>query len=239
MNKKHWFSLSVLWVLVCVVSTASCLAQVNGNGKMVKETRSLSGFKAISVKTAIHLLLSQGAEEKVVVEADENILPYLVTKVTEGKLEIFIKGSINNRKEINAYVTVKQLNELEASSAAKVKSEGKLEADDLRISATSGSSVEIGVSCKSLELKSSSGSASVITGTATSLRAECSSGAAIVTSDLKAEKGELDASSGAALVVQVTKEVRARASSGGQISISGNPASRDTDSSSGGSVSFK
>ena len=239
MNKKHWLSLSVLWIRLCVVSTASCLAQVNGNGKVVKETRQLSGFKAISVKTAIHLLVSQGSEEKVVVETDENILPYLVTKVTDGKLDIFVKGSINNSKEMKVYVTVKQLSELDASSAAKVKSEGKLEAEDLRISATSGSSVEIGVSCKILEIKSSSGSASVITGSASSLRAEGSSGAAIVTSDLKAEKGELDASSGAALVVQVTKEVRAHASSGGQISVSGNPASRDTDSSSGGSVSFK
>ena len=239
MNKRHWFSLSILWILACTLSAASCLAQINGNGKVVKEIRQLSGFKAISVKMAINLLVSQGAEEKVVVETDENILPYLMTIVKDGKLYIFIKGNVNNSKEMKVYVTVKQLNELEASSAAKVKSEGKLEADDLRISATSGSSVEIGVSCKSLELKSSSGSASVITGAATSLRAECSSGAAIVTSDLKAEKGELDASSGAALVVQVTKEVRARASSGGQISISGNPASRDSDSSSGGSVSFK
>ena len=239
MIKKHWFSVSILWILIGALSAGTCLAQVNGNGKVVKETRQLSGFKAISVKTAIHLFVSQGSEEKVVVETDENILPFLVTKVTDGKLDIFVKGNVNNSKEMNVYVTVKQLNELDASSAAKVKSEGKLEADDLRIAATSGSSVEIGVSCKSLELKSSSGSASVITGSAISLRAEGSSGSAIVTSDLKAEKGELDASSGAAFVVQVTKEVRAHASSGGQISISGNPASRDTDSSSGGSVSFK
>lgn len=239
MIKKHWFSVSILWILVGAVSAGTCLAQVNGNGKVVKETRQLSGFKAISVKTAIHLFVSQGSEEKVVVEADENILPYLITKVSEGKLEIFIKGNINNSKEINAYVTVKQLNELEASSAAKIKSDGKLESEDLRISATSGSAVEVGVNCKSLEIKSSSGSASVITGSAASLRAEGSSGSAIVTSDLKAEKGELDASSGAALVVLVTKEVRARASSGGQISVTGNPASRDTDSSSGGSVRFK
>jgi len=239
MNKKHWFSFSILWILACTVSAASCLAQINGNGKVVKETRQLSGFKAISVKTAINLLVSQGAEEKVVVETDENILPYLMTIVKDGKLDIFIKGNVNNSKEMKVYVTVKQLNELDASSAAKVKSEGKLESEDLRISASSGSAVEIGVICKNLEIKSSSGSASVLTGSATSLRAESSSGSALVTSDLKAEKGELDASSGAALVVHVTREVRAHASSGGQISISGNPSSRDTDSSSGGSVSFK
>ncbi len=239
MNRKKSFIFAALWILAISLTSITCMAQTDGNGKISREERKLTGFKAISVRNAIRLIIRQGDEQKVVAEADENILPYLKTEVVAGELRIGIKGNINHVKTMNVYVTVKQLNELDASSACKVTTDTRIEAGDMKINCTSGSAVNMELSCSNLTLRSSSGSALVLTGTAQSISAESSSGSALVTTDLKAEKAMLDASSGAALVVQVTKEVKAHASSGGQISITGNPAIRDSDSSSGGSVSFK
>ena len=238
MNDKKWFGLAAIAMVVAFTANVT-FAQVNGNGKVVKEERQLSGFKSISVKTAINLQLSQGTEEKVTVETDENLLPFLKTEVKDGELKIFLKGSINNSSALNVYVTVKQLKALETSSAARVETKGKIETPELEISSSSGSAVQMEVACDDLKIRASSGSATSLSGSAKNLSVESSSGSALSSKELKAEKGELDASSGAVMVVNVTKEVRARASSGAQISVSGNPASRDSDSSSGGSVSFK
>jgi hypothetical protein len=215
------------------------LAQIDGNGKVVKEERNLTGFRAIAVQNAINLTISQGSAEKVTVETDENLLPYLNTVVSGGELRISVKGNVNDAKVMNVYVTVKQLNELEVSSAAKVKSSGKIETGEMKIASSSGSAVTIELACSNLKINMSSGSAVVVSGSAQFISANGSSGSALVTSDMNAEKGELDASSGAAMVVKLTKEVKARASSGAGISVTGNPAIRDTDSSSGGGVSFK
>ena len=225
--------------MVCMLAAIAGNAQISGNGKVVKEERNLSGFHEISVRNAIHLYLSQGKTEKVTVETDENIQPYLITEVVNGELKIGMKGNINQVRTLNVYVTAKQVNALESSSAAKIQSEGNLEAGDLEISSSSGSAVKLTVNCNKLQVKSSSGSALTLSGSAQSIETESSSGTALNALDLKAEKGEMEASSGAAVLVQITKESRARASSGAHISVKGNPAIRDSDSSSGGSVSYK
>ena len=239
MIRKKWFHATTLWLIAFAMTGSTCFAQVTGNGKVVKEDRKITDFRKISVGNAINLEINQGAEEKVVVEADENILPYIKTNVTDGKLEIGVKGNIHHSKAMNVYVTVKQLSELEAGSAAQVKTEGKIESSDFKLSSGSGSAVKIGLNCTNLKINTSSGTAVVINGSAQSITVSSSSGSALVTSDLKAEKGDVEASSGAVIVINVTKELKARASSGANVTVQGNPAIRDTDSSSGGSVHYK
>jgi hypothetical protein len=215
------------------------MAQIEGNGKVVKEERKVSDFKGVSVNNGINLLLSQGAAEKVAVESDENILPYIITDVRDGVLRIGVKGNINNTKRMNVYVTVKEINSLEAGSGSKIKTENKIQSGDLKVSSSSGSNMVAEFSFSNLDVSVSSGSSVVISGSARSIVADGSSGSALVASDMKAEKGDVAASSGSAVVVQVTKELKANASSGGHITVMGNPSVRDTDSSSGGSVHFK
>ena len=239
MNKKNWFPFATSLLMVFAITAMSCFAQVSGNGKITKEERKVSGFKAISVGNAIHLQIRQGSEEKVTVETDENILPYLKTEVTGGELHIGIKGNVNNASVLNVYVTVKALQELETGSAAQVKSEGNIETDDFKISSGSGSAVQMDLKCTNLKAYVSSGSAVVLEGSANAISAESSSGSSLVASDFKSEKGNVEASSGAVAVIYAAKELKARVSSGANITILGNPSIRDTDSSSGGSVHFK
>jgi hypothetical protein len=239
MNRKNWLSMMALLLVTFAFSAFNYPAQVTGNGNVVKEERKVSDFKAVTVNNGINLLLSQGSAEKVVVEADENVIPYIKTEVSGGVLRIGIKGNINNTGRINVYVTAKTVNALETGSGASLKTEGKIQSGDLKISYSSGSSVKAEIACTNLEVTASSGSSGVISGSATSVTADGSSGSALVASDLRAEKGDISASSGSAVVVQVTKELKANASSGGNITVTGNPSVRNTDSSSGGSVHFK
>jgi hypothetical protein len=71
------------------------------------------------------------------------------------------------------------------------------------------------------------------------VKAESSSGSELDAAKLVAEKGEASASSGSDMDVHVTKELKANASSGSNITVTGNPVSRDTNSSSGGDIDFK
>jgi hypothetical protein len=239
MMRKNWFTLAAIWLVACSFTVGNTFAQEEGNGKLVKEERKLSGFKAISVGNAINLVITQGSTEKVMVEADENMLSYIETVVKDGKLKIGVKEGVHHIKRMNVYVTVEQLKALNTSSASKTRSEGTIKADDLSISASSASVVELKVECNNLTVDVSSASSTSLSGSTKSLKADGSSGSSLNSSDLKAEKGNINGSSGAVLSVQVTKEVKAHASSGARIKVSGNPSSRDTDNSSGGSVSFR
>jgi hypothetical protein len=57
---------------------------VTGSGKIQTDTRAVSGFQAISLKTSAKLVLRQGSREGVEVRADDNVLPLIETRVVEG-----------------------------------------------------------------------------------------------------------------------------------------------------------
>lgn len=242
MTGKNWLRLMTMFLVTFSLSAFNCPAQEDGNGNVVKEERKVTDFKAVTVSSGINLLIGQGSTVKVVVEAEENLLPYIKTEVSGEVLRIGIKGSFGNfhsHKPINVYVTAKELKALEVNSGSRLKTENKIQAGNLKISSSSGSSFLAEIDCTNLDASSSSGSSGVISGSAKSIEAESSSGSSLVALDLKAEKGKVSASSGSSVSVKVTGEIRAHASSGARISVSGNPSVRDTDSSSGGSIRFK
>lgn len=106
--------------------------------------------------------------------------------------------------------------------------------------ATSGSDLFIsGISGGDIELSSSSGSDLEAEGTCGSLDADASSGSDIRAFDLSCSDVTAEASSGADVEVTATQSIRARASSGADVRVQGNPESRETSKSSGGSVSIR
>ncbi len=239
MNCKTRFSLMLLLLVTFSLSIGSCIPHIRGNGKVVKEERSVSSFESISVSSGIELLINQDTFEKVIVEADENIMKILRTEVKGGKLKIFMEESVFHAKKMKVYVTLKTLKSMECTSGSETKSDGKVNAENLIIRASSGSGVNLELSCNQLRVESSSGSNLRVSGTAQSVNADSSSGSSINASELVAEMGEASASSGASLKINATKSIKAHSSSGAQINVSGNPTNRDTDSSSGGSVRFR
>lgn len=239
MRLIKWFGQGAMSLIFCFAAGTAMAAPVYSDGKIVKEERNVTGFTKISVRNAINLYIQQGSAERVTVEAREEVMHHLYTEVASGELTIGIKGNLHNTGEMNVYVTVKALNRVESSSAANVRGEGKIEAGEMKISSSSASSVKMELVCERLEITTSSAGRVQLSGSTKSVRTDSSSGSSINTTELKAEEGDLEASSGASVKVQVTNEVNAHASSGAQISITGNPASRNTEGSSGGSVRFR
>jgi hypothetical protein len=239
MNKKIWNSLVLFWLLTISFSATSCIPHIHGNGKVVKEERNVSSFNEITVSTGIEVLINQDSSEKIVVETDENIQKILKTEVHGGKLKIYLEEGIQHAKELKVYVTVKQINSLEANSGSEVKSGNKITSENLKISSSSGSEVKMEVACTQLKVDSSSGSELHVSGSSQFIEAESSSGSELDASGLVAEKCVASASSGSDLSVHATKEIKANASSGSEIDVLGNPSMRDTNISSGGDVTFR
>jgi hypothetical protein len=80
-----------LAVFLCgaLLFAAPVLAEtVKGNGVVRTQARTASGFTGIALAIGARVELKQGASESVIVEADENLLPLIATKVDGGSLEI-------------------------------------------------------------------------------------------------------------------------------------------------------
>jgi hypothetical protein len=123
-------------------------------------------------------------------------------------------GMTKTRK---VYVTVKELNRIEASSGSDVRSENTITGESLVIEASSGSDVILDLVCKNISVNTSSGSDAKLTGKAKTLKAEASSGSDINARDLATSVCYANASSGSDITVNVSDELVARASSGSDI----------------------
>jgi hypothetical protein len=205
------------------------------------EPRTVSSFTAIEVASGIHLVIKQGNENAVAVSASTpEIRSRLKTEVENGKLKIYFDsyGWHNNttKKELKAYVSFKDLEELNAHSGAQVNTDGNINVGNMDITLSSGANFEGTVTATSLDIDQSSGSEMTIKGKVNSLEVTSSSGSDFNGYELVSEKCKADASSGSDIEIMVTKELDAQASSGGGINYKGTGVITNVSNSSGGRV---
>ena len=225
-------------ILFCGALTFSAQASQSGGNR---QTRQVSGFHGISVTSGIDLYLTQKNTEEVVVEAESEDLDKIITRIEGGILKIYIREkswfNLNwNKDPRKVYVSFKLLNKLEASAGSDVISQDLLKLEKLNLDASSGSDVKLELEASDIVVESSSGSDIFLKGKVSVLQANASSGSDINANELQAKKCTASVSSGSDVRVNVTEKLNADASSGGDITYSGNPKTKDINESSGGDV---
>lgn len=224
-------------LLSCQIKADNWLKSVSGNGNVTKETRKVETFDGIKASAGINVFLFQGNEEKVVVEADENLHDCIITEVKGSTLHCYIDCNVHFSREMNVYVNYKMLNKINASSGSDVSGETVLKTDLLNIDVSSGADVKIEVDAQTVYCDVSSGSDATIKGKAEHFQGSASSGADIKANELTVKTCDVNASSAGDIRITTTQRIKASASSGGDITYYGNPESEHIDESSGGDVS--
>jgi hypothetical protein len=104
-----------------------------GSGNVVSEDREVSGFTGISLVSAGDIVITQGEQESLTIEAEDNLLPLLETTVENGLLVLDVKDgeTIQPTKDIRYFITVTNLDRLELSGA------GDMSGSDLTLDALS------------------------------------------------------------------------------------------------------
>lgn len=224
----------LLLIMIAFTGVGTVLASDETQNRNVKD------FNAIKVSTGIDLYLSMGNEESVKIVAEDDIIDNIKTEVKNGVLHIYMKQNNSwfnwsGNKTRKAYVSVKELVALDASSGSDVETQNTLEGDKLEVKASSGSDVKLALHVKNFSIDNSSGSDARLSGRVKYLTAEASSGSDINASDLESLVCTAKASSGSDISLTVTEEIHAKASSA-DIVYYGNPKTKDIDESSGGDV---
>src|SRR5476651_218463 len=81
--------------------------KIEGNGNLKKETRQVGGYTAVSSSGSWDVMVAYGESNSIQVEGDENLLPYIETKVENVKLSIKNKKNTNlrSKNKITIYVS--------------------------------------------------------------------------------------------------------------------------------------
>jgi len=228
---------------ICTVLSLQLFAQDVIVKDANAEKRNLSSdFTAIEVSSGIELLLTKGDEASLAVSAsDKKYLELFKTEVVGNTLKIYYdnKGMVwngNEKRKLRAYVSFKLIDKLQGSSGAAIVCKNILKLAVLDLKLTSGAQFTGEVNIGQLSADQNSGSEINITGKAEKITVETSSGAIFKGFDLVVDYCNAKASSGASVRINVSKELAAKASSGGGIRYKGEAVIKDLNVNSGGII---
>jgi hypothetical protein len=136
----------------CAVPFAPRL--VRGSGDVVEVERRVSGFDSILVSGAGRVIVTQGDEEYLTIETDDNLIEYIETEVRGGTLEIgFRDGTVfssgGGRRVLEPTegftfrIGVKDLESISLSGAARFELD-KLKTDQFEINLSGAGDIMVG-----------------------------------------------------------------------------------------------
>lgn len=227
---------TALFLLLLSSFTLATSAQVEQSREVI-----LKNFSEIHVNTGIEVIITQGETESARIVADESLIDAVVVEQSGNSVNIKWKLIKSTRKRwltrtAKVFITYKNLNILEASDGSSVKTENAIKSGILNIAISSGAIVSATLDCPQLDIKTSSGASAFLKGAAAKLTLESSSGSRVNTTELLSNYANVTASSGADVKINVSKELQATASSGGNIGYKGSPVVENSAGSKSGNV---
>jgi hypothetical protein len=118
----------VLFLLLCVLLLAACDGGNGGgigSGDVITEERDVAGFDRVRVTGSGIAEITQGESESLIIEAEDNIMPFIESRVDNGVLILGQKASTNIRplKPIKYTVTMMDISGLEITGSGEINSE--------------------------------------------------------------------------------------------------------------------
>jgi len=246
MIKVVLFFTKLVVVVFIAVMFSSCRYHVNqnddnveGNGNIRSETRTINGdFQSISVQDAIEVVVEQSDDKSVVVEADENILPLITTRVENGVLIIEPDHGISTSGS-NPKVTVKMpiIKKLTCGNSSSIRSINTIITDNLEVRAENASAIEINVEADNISLEAENSGTIHASGKALKLETSSSDGSELDARKLMANDVRSQANDGSSTSVYPIVSLNASAFNGSSIIYYKTPKTLSKESDSGASIS--
>lgn len=214
--------------------------QISGSGVMKTQTRNVDPFTALKVQEAIHVYITQGESDVLTVTAEDNILPYVETRVSGQTLIVGITGnniSLSPKKEIRVDLVVPaNIYKIAVSSAGQIIGDHSVDIGKLEIDASSAGHVSVEVNGEGVRVSASSSAQVKLRGQVEQLSVSASSAAIVSAKELQVENASADASSGARIDLIANGTLGYSISSGAVLNYSGEARVTNASVSSGGRV---
>lgn len=204
------------------------LGGASGSGHVVTQSREVQGFHAISISYPAEIVVSQGESEYVEIEAEDNLVDQLTTRVEDGKL-IIENGERNWARRVTPtrgvriHIAVKNLDTFDFSSAGKVTIES-LTTDQLHIRMSGAGDLNLrNLQTQSLDCGLSGAGSVRADGKADTLKVQMSGMGSFSGDQLLSQQAKINISGAGSASVNATESLEASISGTGSINYHGNP----------------
>lgn len=193
------------------------------------EVRELSGFHSVDLRSLGRVVLASGPEQKVEVEAEEDLQSRVRTEVQGGVLMIGLRWwlgallRVPELADVVVRVTVPELREIRLSGAGQVRSEGPLRVGDLDLRLSGAGRLLLELTAERVLARLSGAGAVELSGTAAELEIRLSGAGAVQAERLETRRVRIRASGAGECRVQASETLEAEVSGAGSVRYRGNP----------------
>ena len=193
--------------------------QRTGSGNIITEKRQTGDFTGVSVGGAFTVELKIGPVTEVEVEADDNVMKYIETRVSGNTLKIGTKNSHGfNNAHFKVYVTAPEIKMIRSSGAASVKASGILKTTDkIRLDVSGAAHITASVDAPEVNAEVSGAGNIDLDGRTRNYTAEVSGSGNLKSANLQSENTDVSVSGAGTARVHASVSLKAHANGAGNI----------------------
>ena len=212
--------------LVIITGFISC-DSISGNGNVISEKRAISDVHSVKTSGSIDVEISSGDSYSLVVEDDENLIPYLVTEVDNGVLSIHYKNGYSiTDDDARVMVTIPSLNMINTSGSADIEGHGIIKSENhLEITTSGSGDIELEIDAPSVNVVGSGSGDISLSGRTKDFDCKMSGSGDVKCSELKSENANISLSGSSDAHVFASVILKVNVTGSGDVYYSGNPAS--------------
>ena len=208
-----------LLILAAVAFSAASCAHIEGSGNIVTEKRETGNFKGISVGGSFEVELKTGPVISVEVEADDNLIKLIETRVSGDILKIESKDHYSiNDGHFKVYITAPEIRQIKCSGAANVKALDVLKSDSkISLDASGAGNIKASVDAPEIETEASGAGDIELSGRTREYSARATGSGNIKSGKLLSENTDAEASGAGSVHVHSSVNLKAHASGAGSV----------------------
>lgn len=245
MNKRQ-----ILFLIPVTLLLSSCaLAALQGSGNVITESREVNNIEHVEVCCGMKLVLTQGEQEKLTIEAEDNVLPEIDTVVNEDRLVVRFHSnvrllSLHLHRPVIVRLQMKTIHGVSISGGGSLETEhintdhimmdfnggshamiGDLQAANTELVTSGGGSVMIdSLTADTLHVNANGGGhVTIHAGNVVEQQVTASGGSHYDALDVRCESARIDVGGGSNANVWVTETLNVRASGGSHVEYRGDP----------------
>ncbi|SFU55700.1 Putative auto-transporter adhesin, head GIN domain [Pustulibacterium marinum] len=237
--KSFFTYLSLATICFLNVQCSTPWNSVRGNGNIISETRKTGSYDEISLSSSFDVTLISGDEGTITINAEENLLQYIITEVNGNSLNIYTKNgtNISSNKGVKITVPVTSIYEVSLTGSGSIKSQTTLESKDFKTLITGSGDIILPINAKSTEASVTGSGDLQLTGTTDFFEGRVTGSGDIIANDLETKDADVHVSGSGDIKVNCSNNLKASITGSGDIMYVGNPITRDFSTTGSGDIS--
>jgi Putative auto-transporter adhesin, head GIN domain len=197
----------------------------HGSGKIITQSRFSSSFHTVEVIGDANLYITQGFNEKVIVEAEDNVMDQITTEVRNGVLLIDTENSFGKNvwptREIEIHVEMYDVKKLLITGEGNIIGQSKINTDTLKLHISGSGEADLDVNTALLETIISGSGKVKLQGFAETHEFEISGSGSLEADELITKKSKIHMSGSGDAFIAVIDSIEIEISDTGDVTYKG------------------